>query len=189
MTCSILFYGPKAVVASRDLPDVVKGAINGRVRFTAAERERYRQIQAAIPAGRPFLSTLAWPILFDQNRNPLFNPDNIGSVSPPPGIPLSGGAEELAAYLRRFDLYYVACPTPAECERSSRKWAVRALKQFPPGEKTASNLWIYSLELNESRAMKLFGELASRYPLLYDDGKTAIIDLHDAKTPSTGIGR
>jgi hypothetical protein len=52
-----------------------------------------------------------------------------------------------------------------------------ALAQVRPADKIVANLWTYSLQLNTARAYRLFGEMASRYPLIYDDGNSVVIDL------------
>ncbi len=174
---SILYYGRKVVLDSRELPDVVRGAITGRMRFTLAEREQYGRIQASIPAGRPLFCFLDWPLLLDHTRNPVYFPDNIGSISPPPGIPLTGRSEKLADYLRGLGLTYVASPSRSKCEVLFRSKEMSKAGMIRPTDGVVLNLWIYSLNTNDARAYKLLGELASRYPLLYDDGKSVVIDL------------
>ena len=48
-------------------------------------------------------------MLFDLSRNDPYFPDNIGPVSPPPGIPLNGRSGELVDYLKSQGIRYVAC--------------------------------------------------------------------------------
>ena len=87
---TVLFYGTKAVLSSRDLPASLAGALKGRRRFSEEEVRQYRMLQASIPPATRFLSLVTWPMLFDLSRNDPYYPDNIGMVSPPPGIPLKG---------------------------------------------------------------------------------------------------
>jgi hypothetical protein len=171
---SILFYGPKAVLNSRELPDVLGGVATGRMRFTPAERERYRRMQASIPAGCPVLWFGGWPLFLDHARNSIYFPDNIGSVSPSPGIPLTGRPDDLVRYLRGVGVKYVVSPSVRECERL-RRLSVAGMEKMVG--KVVQNLWSYSVTRNEVRAYKLFGELAMRYPLLYDDGEFVVIAL------------
>ena len=101
-----------AVHKSTGLADSIAGALAGRTRFSREQVDQYRRIQAAVPPSTRFFCFLDWPLLFDLTRNDIFYPDNIGEVSPLPGMPLSGQPEEFADYLRSAGVRYVACPTP-----------------------------------------------------------------------------
>ena len=187
VTVMVLAAGARGIMGSRDLPEVARGVIHGRTRFNAAEYNEYQRAQAAIPAGASFLCFVEWPLLFDLARNPMYCPDNIGSVSPPPGVPLNGRPEDLVEYLRGLGIQYVVCPSTSECESWAVKRAKEADSYLLPADKLIENLWCYSLLSNQVKAYRLFAQIASTHKLLYDDGKIAVIDLHHAKTPSTGV--
>jgi hypothetical protein len=171
LSVPILFYGTKAVQRSRDLPDSIAGALAGRARFPAEQIDQYRRIQAAVPPGCRFLCLMDWPLLFDLNRNDFFYADDIGVVSPPPGIPLAGPPEELADYLRSAGCRYVVSPSPRRLEEYIREVGptLPQLREQHP--------WLCSIFVNSIKSYRLFCEIAGRYDLLYSDSESMVIDL------------
>ena len=173
-----LFYGMRAVTSSRDLPDCIAAACGGRRGFAAEEIERYRRIQSAVPPSAPFLCLMDWPLLFDSARNNFFFHDNIGHVSPPPGLSLSGPAEELADYLRSVGVHYIVGPGPrrlrAQIDEQESTIEELKAKDSNKGTENANRVQLY----------KLIYEMTSRYPLLYDDGRSVVIDLGRGPAPA-----
>jgi hypothetical protein len=86
----------------------VADTIAGRAWNPDSERATYRQLQASIPAARPFLAFLPMPHLLDFGRNPINVIDTDCSVSPPPGMPLKRSPEEVASYLRSLGISWIA---------------------------------------------------------------------------------
>ena len=70
--------------------------------------DHYRQLQAAIPPGQRFFCFLPMAHLLDYRRNPIDVAHLNCGISPPPGIPLRGTAEEVAHYLRSRGIWWFA---------------------------------------------------------------------------------
>ena len=157
----ILFYVPKAVEKSLELPEVIKAAFRGRTRFTTEEIGRYRRLQNSVPPGSPIFSILDWPLLFDLDRNKILYHDMFGAVSPPPGLPLSDEPEALADYLRSLGLRYVACPG-RESERAAIDEKVRELNVLDP----KADEWTISIDKAEIKLRELIDGLSRRYAAL-----------------------
>jgi len=173
----ILYYAPRAVQKSLELPGVIKAAFSGRTRFTTEEIDRYRRLQNSVPPASPIFSILDWPLLFDLGRNKIFYHDHYGTVSPPPGIPLTGEPEGLAEYLRPLGLRYVACPSrePLRMAIDQRIQSAHTLETSPLVDE-----WAMSIMKSEIKFLELLGKLSRRYALLYDDGLFTMIDLDSA---------
>lgn len=67
----------------------------------------YRELQSAIPEGVAVLAVVDHPACLDFRRNRVINPDILGAVSPPPGMPCREGPEALRAYLRGQGIRYI----------------------------------------------------------------------------------
>jgi hypothetical protein len=159
---------------SKELPEIIMAAFGDRTRFTAEEIERYRQLQASAPPGAPIFSFLSWPVKFDLRRNKIYYHDPLGTLSPPPGIPRAGEPDALGDYLRRLGIHHVACPSRQELAKviAQLNTNLAALKRRPEIDE-----WLVSMTENEIRVGKLFGELARRRAVLFDDGGFTMIDL------------
>jgi hypothetical protein len=70
-------------------------------------RDEYRTLQNLTPRGAPILLAVDAPYLVDYQRNPLYNIDSIGGASPPPGMPLFKGPQELKRYLQKLGIRYI----------------------------------------------------------------------------------
>jgi hypothetical protein len=81
-----------------------------------APHPAYRQAQEAAPAGARLLVMLERPYLLDFARNPIWQVDFPGTVSPPPGMPFSKDGEALAAYLGGVGVRYFAVNDPDHSE-------------------------------------------------------------------------
>jgi hypothetical protein len=66
------------------------------------------KMQSAIPPGQPLLAVVDFSWMLDFRRNPIFNVDTVGAVSPDPGIPFFRGPEALKAYLKHQGIDYIA---------------------------------------------------------------------------------
>jgi hypothetical protein len=175
----VLVYGPRAIQRSVELPGVIRAAWNGRTRFTAEEAGQYRRLQNSVAAGPPIFSILEWPVLFDLGRNKIYYHDNCGSISPPPGIPMTGEPEALADYLRHLGLRYVAF-LGREPLRAMIDGRIRASQIVIIKAGSDINESVVSGEKAAHRFLESFEELAQRYTLCYDDGQLRMIDLASA---------
>jgi hypothetical protein len=64
-------------------------------------------LPSAIPEGAALLAVVDHPACLDFRRNRVINPDILGAVSPPPGMPCREGPEALRAYLRGQGIRYI----------------------------------------------------------------------------------
>jgi hypothetical protein len=172
LTGHVLFFMPRAIERSLELPEVMRAAFHGRTRFTTAEVGQYRRLQNSVPPGSPIFSIVDWPLLFDLDRNKIFYHSIFGAISPPPGIPVSGEPEVLADYLRSLDLRYVACPG-REALRATIDAKTRQVNALDPN----TDEWMISQYQVEIKFLELLGALCPRYALVYEDRQFIMIDL------------
>ena len=85
------------------------------------EQARYDALQASVPAGAGMIALLddAWRLDFARNRVQVL--DMPGFVSPRPGIPMKGSADEVARYFLERDLRYYAYVEPEKSKEFYRK--------------------------------------------------------------------
>lgn len=76
-------------------------------------QDDYADVQASLPAGAKVATASDYPHLFDLTRNDVLSLDVLGSVSPPPGMPLRGTAREITHYLREEGFAFVVATDPA----------------------------------------------------------------------------
>jgi hypothetical protein len=111
------------LVLGRDLPRSgraqlfdLDGTLRSRVKgdyLTALESQSaYAAALATIPAGATILSAVNSPFLLDQRTHQIVCLDEIGTVSPPPGLPLGGSPDDFRAYLTRCSIEYVMFVRP-----------------------------------------------------------------------------
>jgi len=70
-------------------------------------REEYLALQKLAPEGAAILTAVDAPYLLDYARNRLLSADVIGGTSPPPGMPLFKGPQELKKYLQKQGINYI----------------------------------------------------------------------------------
>jgi len=70
-------------------------------------REEYLALQKLAPQGAAILTAVDAPYLLDYARNRIMNADVIGGTSPPPGMPLFKGPQELKRYLQKQGINYI----------------------------------------------------------------------------------
>jgi hypothetical protein len=96
--------------------NMVIDAIAGRGWDPNAELPNYRRMQASVPPGRRFLASLPMAHLLDYGRNPINVVYSSCDISPPPGLPLRRGPEDVARYLRALGISWVAAREPRDLE-------------------------------------------------------------------------
>lgn len=134
------------------------------------ERKRLMSVQASIPEGATFLVRFANPFLLDFARNRVWVADWPGNVSPPPGIPLHGSAEEMASYLRDQELRFVAYDYLVEA-------GFPRVPRLTMRLGSDINIWFRSTAANTYSFQDRLLALRDRYVCIYDDGHTFVLDL------------
>jgi hypothetical protein len=147
-----------------------------------AEFSSYRRLQASIPACRRFLCLLPMAHLLDFARNSINVVDANRYISPPPGIPLQRGPEDVARYLREQGIFLIAARESTwysggetRDPEDLRRWS----------EATEYPLWrslIYANYLTESRIRSL----ALLYETTSFDNDLMLIDLDRPRVLPSG---
>ncbi len=140
-------------------------------RWTEKDVECYANLQKAIPPGVSILVRASKPFLLDLNRNKVFIIDWPGGASPPPGLPLEDGPEQLADYLRSQSIQYVLYTYGDEAGYSYAKYKHR-LKWHYGYFSRVRKLSQYTF-LFQTRLL----EMAHGYQKIYDDGQVFVLDL------------
>jgi hypothetical protein len=134
-----------------------------------SKRRRYRQAQKSVPAGEAIISRDDTTLLYNYGRNHIYNINDPGTCSPPPGMPYFEGPETVAAYLLSKKIRYVA-------------YAYSNQAGYP----VIDNLWRlrpdrpYMHRIGERAKVALdrvLGELGASRKRIYDDGELFILDL------------
>jgi hypothetical protein len=130
--------------------------------------DQYERMQAAIPAGEPFIARMSKPFLLDFNRNLVYVIGYPGMSSPRPGMPISEGGEALSDYLLDQSVRYVAYSQFDEAG-FQRRWYGDRVYGDSPWERTEARL-AYDFHAN-------VWELAASRKRIYDDGEIFVLDL------------
>jgi hypothetical protein len=182
---AILVFLPRGVRDSTDLDDSLVRAFAGRPRFEPREVAEHRRLQEAVPPGEPIFCVLDWPVMLDVARNPILYHDNVGAVSPPPGIPLREDPEDLATYLRDQGIRHVLAPS-----RDGLREYIRS-REAELAEIWRVEPWTASYEENKVRLFDQLDAIADRYRTLAQDGRGMVIDLGAPATtyprPATSV--
>jgi len=150
----------------------------------AAERARYRAMQAAVPAGERVLVMLDDPALLDYRRNRIANLDVPGFASPGEQLPSFRGAEPLRTYLVAAG-YRFAAFVRTERSRYALRRSAWLNRVFVDSELMAI-MSAYAIDAIES-----FTELATTTTILYDVDGLVVLDLASplrAATTRRGAG-
>jgi hypothetical protein len=140
---------------------------------TPEERERYKNLQGAVPAHETILAVLDKNFLLDFNRNQVFIADSPGAASFPPGIPMFQGETALSDYLLSKNIKYVACSC-GEKANFSISFISGMLKPHV-------NPWLKTETMNMIDFHENFGKLAQEKKVVYDDGTNIVLDLSKDK--------
>ena len=155
---------------------MIAKAIRGTAWDPDAERDHYRQIQAAIPPGERIFCFLPMAHLLDYRRNRIYVAHLNCGFSPPPGMPLRGTATEVAQYLRSHGISWFATRdtfwTPGAQSRDPE-----VIRHFASENHNADREW-------DSSAVYSYYLMARCIPLLMAthqtrrfDGDLVLIDL------------
>ena len=142
------------------LPGVVADEVGGA-------RTAVARMQRAIPPGATILERLDYPFLLDFSRNNVLIADWPGETSPPPGMPVFKGPEDLAAYLLRASIRYVAYGYADEAEFP----ASEADRLLGRGE------WLETETRMALDFQRNLDKLMQTRRLVYKDSQRVVIDL------------
>ncbi len=85
----------------------------GEIPPTEVIAKDYARALALVPRGAKVLAALDFPFLADYHEHELYNVDEVGIASPPPGLPSFQGPGPLEDYLLGQGVYYIA-QTPSD---------------------------------------------------------------------------
>ena len=141
--------------------------------------KRYFTFQELIPAGERLVAQVELPFLFDYRRNTIWVMDYPGSAGPEP-LPHQGSPEDLALYLRKYKIRYIA--------HSYQAWLTRIESEyFIKHELNPSYEWNKGMVQRELRINDQILNLSQRYQIIYDDDRDRVIDLCMPKSQATSI--
>jgi len=147
----------------------VASGMRGTPLASAAEIDRFRAVQKAVPTGEPLFTRLDESFLFDFRRNRIYVADWPGSAGPPPGMPLFQGADALARYFGSHSVRYVAYAYATEAGFSRAVVFARLSSGFDP--------WLQALARNTLDVQDNLASLGRTRTRVFDDGKIFVIDL------------
>lgn len=134
------------------------------------QRDAVDRMQGVMTPGATALVHTGLPFLFDFRRNQIWVVDFAG-VSPAPGMPLdSRDGSKLVAYLRTQSIRYIAYDYGTEAGFAAAVVNQRLINpRFTPWQRALNR-----------RVLAFHGQLgliATRFPKLYDDGQTFVLDI------------
>ena len=154
---NVVFFLKKPISAPVDL-------VSGTIETQAA--------QNSIPSGARILVRTSKPYQFDFRRNPIYVVDWYGP-SPPPGIPYTGNAEDLAQYLRAQRVQYVIYSYGDEAGFPYEEFKTRLQLPTHAVGITAKHIFAFQTRLDE---------MGHIYKRIYDDGNLFVLDLNQRTT-------
>ena len=151
---------------------------------TASARAQVQRAQQSIPAGAAVIEEIQDAYAFNFHRNNILFADYPGMASPPPGLPLDQGPEQVRAFLLAHNVHYLMFDR--SIDRTQVKGTVYAeFRHSPQVHPTWRSVLLgrkvqgYSrMEHNISaRTQQLFYTLAATRHVLYDDGQLTVVGL------------
>jgi len=130
----------------------------------------YARVQGAVPEGEPIAVMVDEAGRFDFRRNRIESLDMVGAISPPPGLPLFGGADGVADYLVALGYRYAIVVDPDQAAELYRRdtWKKQAAEGRTVWKATAR----YYLQ-----AFDVFDELRQTRAHVADAGAMTALDL------------
>jgi hypothetical protein len=86
---------------------VIQQSAIANIPYHAVDILSHRKAQDFVPAGSKILVCTNYPLLFDQQRNTIWNVDMPNAASPDPGLPFQKPPEETKRYLRSLGIEYL----------------------------------------------------------------------------------
>ncbi len=160
-----------------------------------------RELQSSIPPGKRMLVVLENGFLLDFSRNPIWNFDVPGMVSPPPGMPITDDPDALRAFLtwKKSDKWFdrldelpphsssekvlsylrgVGVDFVAFSRGPDSIWYLR--RQVVP----AQPLWIRNIVTISYMVQRELVALIDKCEVVYDDGDLIVLDLGRSGRPA-----
>ena len=141
-----------------------------------------RTLQAAVPAGEPFLARVPFPFYFDFRRNPVRIDSLPGMASPPPGLPTFAGGEAVARYLTEHGLRYLVYGARSDQLRLLNLTEADILNRYPRS-RVRWTMLVYHRDFEQNVL-----ELASSRLHLADAGESFVLDL-TARAGAAAVAR
>ncbi|HKI20713.1 MAG TPA: hypothetical protein VKA15_22675, partial [Isosphaeraceae bacterium] len=151
---------------------------------------KIRQAQSLTEPGKRILAAASSGFLFDYHRNPIWNFDFMGFMSPPPGLPLTADWKKLEAFLDRKS----ADPAPPGPVAEFRDFLVRSGVDYLFFERDPSFVYYlkdlpywtyidYALISIARLTHKNLLNLARDRHAVFDDGNMIMLDLRQGRLP------
>jgi hypothetical protein len=144
-------------------------ALGGTGAASDGEKQQYQEMQAAIPIGSTLLARVDKPYLLDFKRNSIYVADVPGAASPPPGLPMFRGADEIADYLLSVSVRYVAYSYGDDAGFSRSSLIAR---QSPDSNKISRVEAMNIMDFGDALV-----ELGRTRTHVYDDSANFVLDL------------
>jgi hypothetical protein len=156
---------------------MIATAIAGREWDYNAQAPSHQMAQKAIPVGRRFLAFLPMAHLLDYRRNPVYVIDGMCGISPPPGIPLESGPEDVARYLRALGISWILT--------TEKGWhqpgKPRALEDFRVASEQSKDPWTSSQLYSYYLVARSMDQLATLYATKHFEDHLIVIDLEQPR--------
>jgi len=151
------------------------------------DRQQIRKAQASIPAGAQILVSVENGAILDFSRNPIWNLNHMGMVSPPPGMPVAADRSALIDFImhRTVDL---PLPAPPDQLLGYLQHVGTEFLMFQRGEncfwsrrqREAADekpRWNRMVQTVERVVHKELVGLINICDVLYDDGDVVVLDV------------
>jgi len=139
-----------------------------------------RMQSMAVPGSR-MLVFIDRPYELDFARNRIETADCPGRVSPPPGLPLSGGDDAIISYLRGQKVRYLAYSYADNNNYSPQLLDARM--------KDAAHPYAAYCSRGMFRIQNFLKRMRGKFRVAYDDGQTFLLDLDQGPVPPSAGGK
>jgi hypothetical protein len=158
------------------------------------DRQQIKKAQASIPVGARILVSVENGAELDFGRNPIWNLDHTGMVSPPPGMPVTAdrsalsdfilqraadlpvpvSSNQVLEYLRQVGIDFLILQRGEDCLWSWRE--DQAIEEKP--------VWMRLVQTVERVVRRPLLGLMEQCNIVYDDGDMVVLDLRSRSTAS-----
>lgn len=153
---------------------VLEARVQSSYRTALPLADTYRAATAALPNEAKVLAAVDAPFLLDFAKHEIICVDDVGAVSPSPGMPTTGGGAALRNYLRGLGFTHLLCVKPAASKT--------IYTRFIWGRAELIQIWRlrapYYLEFLDA-----LDALIASQPLLFEDENAVVIDLAASPAP------
>jgi hypothetical protein len=150
----------------------------------AANGQRVRRAQMAVPPGIPVLEATATAYGYDWRRNPVFIADYPGMAGVAPGMPIHGTAEQMRRYLLGAGIHFILYDSSLHFRDQWKDFEHDPTVHLPassllrhPKHLRSQTPWSRMQFNVEQHTRTLFEQIAASHPPLYRDGSIEVIPL------------